>query len=107
MPGLARKGETEIECPFCHKGKVKMFHKEGHLQPKFSRIAAKSAVTYYRSPDIYNVLEDCPNCGKTKKEIEDVLEGKKPVKEMSHEERLKRIKEAGLPTKIEELIIWI
>lgn len=101
MSGLGRKGETEIECPFCHKGKIKMFHKEGHLQPKFSRIAAKSAVTYYRVPDTYDVIEDCPKCGKTKKEIQDVFEGKKSVKELTHEERIKRLKDAGLPTVIE------
>jgi len=35
---LGRKGETELECPFCQKGKVKIFPKEEYMQAKTSRI---------------------------------------------------------------------
>ena len=95
------KGESEIECPFCHKGKIKMFHKEGHLQPSFSRISAKSAVKYHRVPDTYEVLEDCPNCGKTKKEIQKLLEGEKEITEEDRKKIIERMKKQGLPTQIE------
>ena len=46
----------------------------------------------------YEVIsEKCPNCGKTKKEIQKRLkEGPK----LSHEEIIRRAKEAGLPLKI-------
>jgi len=30
----------ELECPFCRKGKVKIFHKEGYLQAKTGRISS-------------------------------------------------------------------
>ena len=39
----------------------------------------------------------CPNCGKSKKEIEDALKHGVPP---SHEEIIRRAKEAGLPLKI-------
>jgi len=100
--GLSRKGETEIECPFCKKVKIRMFHKEGYLQAKTSRISAGAMITYHRVPDTYDVLEDCHNCGKTKKEIQKALEGEIPTKQISHE-CLKRLKETGLPTKIKTI----
>lgn len=100
MVGFGRHGETEIECPFCHKGKIMMHHIEGCLQGSKSSIAAGSKTTYHRRPDKYYVQSKCPKCGKTTKEIEKALETG-ITKELSHEKRLKRLKESGLPTKIE------
>ena len=98
--GLGRKDETLLECPFCHKGDVRVFHKEGYLQPRVSRISAGAKVRYYRMPDTYRVLEDCPECGKSKREIQRAFETG-VTKEVSHEERLRRLREAGLPTRVE------
>jgi endogenous inhibitor of DNA gyrase (YacG/DUF329 family) len=98
--GLGRKGETILECPFCQKGKVRVFHKGGYLQPKVSRISAGAKVKYYRMPDTYQVLEDCPECGKSMKEIQKAFETGE-TEQISHDERLKRIKEAGLPTRVD------
>ena len=100
MSGLGRHGETETECPFCHKGKIATHHVEGCLQGTKSSIAAGSKITYHKRPDKYTVLHKCPNCGKTAKEIEKALETG-ITKELTHEERLKRLKESGLPTRIE------
>ncbi|MHA1267869.1 MAG: hypothetical protein ACTSRS_21745 [Candidatus Helarchaeota archaeon] len=69
MIGLARKGETELECPFCNKEKVKVFHKEGYLQAKTSRISAGAKTTYHRVPDTYEVLEDAEPRKKTSRII--------------------------------------
>ena len=96
MIGLARKGETELKCPFCNKGKVKVFHKEGYLQAHTSRISAGAKTTYHRVPDKYEVLEDCPNCEAKKKDIQDYYDGKYK-KKLSHEERLRCWKKRGLP----------
>jgi predicted RNA-binding Zn-ribbon protein involved in translation (DUF1610 family) len=98
--GLGRHGEVEMECPFCGKGKINVFHKEGHLQGRKSSIAAGSKITFHRRPDEYHVSQDCPKCGKTKKEIERAFETG-ITKDQSHDARLKRLKEAGLPTRIE------
>jgi hypothetical protein len=43
------------------------------------------------------LLDKCPSCGKTKKEIEKAL---KEGKQLSNEEIIKRMKEAGLPLRI-------
>jgi len=94
--GLGRKGETKLECPFCQKGKVKTFHKEGYLQAKTSRISAGAKTLHYRVSDRYEILEDCPNCGAKKKDIQDYYDGKYK-KRLSHEERIKLWKKRGLP----------
>jgi len=47
MVGLGRKGQIELECPFCNKGRVKVFHKEGYLQGRKSHIAAGNKVKFY------------------------------------------------------------
>lgn len=96
MVGLGRKGESEIECPFCKKAKVRMFHKEGYRQASTSRISGKSATTYTTIPDTYEVLEDCPNCKAKKKDIQASLDGnyRKP---MTREERIAMLKKRGLP----------
>lgn len=97
--GLGRKGETEIECPFCKKGRLKVFHKEGYLQPKVSRISAGAKVTYHRVPDTYEVLEDCPACGKKKKEIELELEGRYTDRDRL-KKRVEQLKNQGIPTRL-------
>lgn len=82
-------------------GKVKTFHKEGYLQAKTSRISAEAKTKYYKTPDMYEILEDCPNCGKNKRDIQKDLDGEISTKQMSYEERWKRFRDAGLPTLIE------
>jgi sarcosine oxidase delta subunit len=94
------QGEMEIECPFCSKGKIIMYHKEGYLQAKTSRISAGAKVTMRRVGDKYIVKTNCPNCGKTKEEIERAFDTGE-TKQVSHEERLKRLRESGLPTRVE------
>jgi len=100
MVGLGRKGQIELECPFCHGSRVRVFHKESYLQGKKSHIAAGDKTKFYRKPDTYEVLEDCPNCRKTAREIQRAYETG-IVREPSREERLERMRRAGLPTRIE------
>lgn len=97
MVGFGRKDKAEIECPFCKKATVKMFHKEGYRQASTSRISGKSATTFTTVPDTYEVLEDCPNCGKTRKQIQKKLDGEE---EIDHKKVLERMKKQGLPTEI-------
>lgn len=89
----------EQDCPFCKIGKIKLLHREetyGFQKPH----ASSNVKTIPKiSPEKYEVLsEKCPNCGKSKKEIEHAL---KHGKEPSREEVIKRMKEAGLdPSKL-------
>jgi rubredoxin len=96
MVGLARKGEKELECPFCSIGKIKSFYKEGYKQAHTSRISGRQATRSFQRPETYEILEDCPNCGAKRKDIQNFFEGKYK-KKMSHEERIEMLKKRGLP----------
>jgi uncharacterized protein (DUF2225 family) len=96
MVGLARKGEKELECPFCSVGRIKTFYKEGYKQAHTSRISGRQATRSFQRPETYEVLEACPNCGAKRKDIQDFFEGKYK-KKMSHKERLEMLKKRGLP----------
>ena len=90
--------ETLTNCPFCHKLTIKILHIPFVSNTFKSRSRAGGRVTRYQK-EKYNVLSGCDLCGKSKKEIERALNG--PVKEISHEERIRRLKEAGLPIKLQ------
>ena len=96
MAGLARKGEKELECPFCKKGKVKTFYKEGYMQAHTSRISGRQATRSFQRPEINEMLEDCPYCGAKKKDIQAYYDGKYK-KKITHEERIAMLKKRGLP----------
>lgn len=91
--------QCEIECPFCKKSVVRILKSESFMQAQRTHISAGTKYIYHRVPEKYKVLESCPNCGKSKKEIQKALDTG-ITKELSHAERLKRLRGAGLPTKI-------
>lgn len=96
MTGLARKGERELDCPFCSVGKIKTFYKEGFKQARTSRISGRQATRSIQRPETYEVLEDCPNCTAKRKDIQAFFDGKYK-KKVSNKERLERLKKMGLP----------
>jgi len=98
--GLGRKGEMELECPFCYKGKVKTFHKEGYLQARTSRISAGAKTKHYKAPDTCEVLEDCSHCGAKKKNIQASFDGRYRRK-ITHKERKELFKKRGLSLVLE------
>ena len=86
------------ECPFCKQKTINVIHIEETFSAKRTRIRAGRSTKYVKSPERYEILvEKCSNCGKSKKEIEKSL---KQGKELSNEEIIRRMKEAGLPLKI-------
>jgi hypothetical protein len=89
----------DVDCPICKKAKVRVSFVAGYMTWSVSRIAAGSKRTpYFHDPKV-RPQSGCPACKATRKEIKDALErGRSHV---SHEERLRRIREAGLPTVIE------
>lgn len=93
-------GKAEVKCPFCGKDGVSAFVKPSYLQAKTSRISSGAKTTYHRVPESIEYQGSCPHCGKTAKEMQDAQKTG-VVKKQSNEERLKRIKESGLPTVIE------
>ncbi|MFH1337551.1 MAG: hypothetical protein ABIH55_01615 [Nanoarchaeota archaeon] len=89
----------EIECPFCKKGKIKVSFIAGYTSWRKSSISAGSKQTrYFHDPRI-KIHNKCPNCGASKSDIKEAIE--KGVSKESHEEKLKRFKNSGIPTMIE------
>ena len=93
-------GDRTIKCPFCGAETIKVFRRPPRLEHRTSHISSGSKTKYYKVPESYDYLSGCTACGKTKKEVEIAYETG-ITKEKTHEERLKRIKEAGLPTVVE------
>jgi hypothetical protein len=48
----------------------------------------------------YEVMDDCPECGASSKKIEKYLYSDEDYKKPSRDNILKRMKEAGLPTRV-------
>jgi len=95
------QGAAIVECPFCHKVGVAAFYKPSFAQGKVSRISAGAKTTFRRVDEKYFIQGDCPNCGAKNRDIQVWYDGQYEGKRLSHEERLKRIKDSGLPTRIE------
>lgn len=91
--------ELTMDCPFCEKVKIKVRHKPSITMKKRSNTATMgSRYNLYQSKEVYEVLEDCPNCGKIREEIKKRLINGKPV---DREAVLKRMKDMGLdPAKV-------
>lgn len=93
-------GHERIKSPFCHKLTIKVFHRPSRLEHKRTHISAGSKIRYYRVLESYEILIGCSNCGKSKKEVTKAFE--EGIKgEITHEERIRRLKEAGLSLQIE------
>lgn len=89
---------TTMECPFCKQKTIKIMHKEQTFSTRRTRIRAGRSTTYIKNPEKNEILsEKCSNCGKSKKEIEKAF---KEGRQLSKEEIIKRMKEAGLPLKV-------
>lgn len=95
--GLGRKGETEIECPFCGKGDIDITYVPPSVKVRKGPWGgSKPGVLGVSEVTIIHTSE-CPNCGKTRNEIKNGLEGK----EIDHKKVLERLKKQGLPTQLE------
>jgi ribosomal protein L44E len=88
-----------IECPFCNKQTIQILHSPEVYSTQTIRVGSNRKTIPNLTPAKDQVLTlKCPNCGKSKKEIEYALiHGK----ELSREEVVRRLKEAGLdPSKL-------
>ncbi len=89
--------KIEVSCPFCGKP-VKALHRPSLIREKKKASWGGCKKSFIRDKEILEIVEDCSNCGKTKKEIERAL---KEGKQLPNEEVLKRLREAGLdPSKL-------
>jgi len=87
-----------IECPFCGRESIKVLRIPFVKQVTSSKCRAGGKNTkIQKSGD--EILSGCSECGKTKEEVINVLEGND--KKMTDEQKLKRLRDAGLPTTME------
>jgi Zn finger protein HypA/HybF involved in hydrogenase expression len=91
--------ELSMECPFCEKVKIKVRHIPSvKSRSKSTTRTMGSRTNFHVSKEVYDVMEDCPNCHKTKEEIQKRLIEGKP---MDRNAILKRMRDMGLdPAKV-------
>jgi hypothetical protein len=99
MSGLAERTE---KCPFCKRADIHYIYNPSSVRFKKGTYGG-SKKGIIRTQESIKVIDDkCPNCGKTASEIEKNLKGEI---EVPHEERIKRLQGAGLPTVFEDKAI--
>jgi endogenous inhibitor of DNA gyrase (YacG/DUF329 family) len=88
-----------VECPFCKKMTIQILHSPEVYSTQTIRVGSNRKTIPNLTPAKDQVLnEKCPNCGKSKKEIEDALKHGVPL---SNDDVLKRLREAGIdPSKL-------
>lgn len=91
----------KIECPFCNKGTINIHHilplKSENLS---STVGGRKAKASHQSPEREDVMNDCPACGAKLEKIQKKLRDREISKPPSNKEILKRLRDAGLPTKV-------
>jgi hypothetical protein len=88
-----------VKCPFCNEGEINVMYTPKAYGYQVTRAASNKKTIPKMFPEKYVVLvSNCPVCKHTKAEIEKRL---KEGKQLSKEEIIKRMQEAGLPTRIE------
>ena len=92
------KQEINIECPFCNKGKIETVHFPSTAKSRKGPYGGARQAYVRVAETTIIITEKCPVCGKSNREIEKALKNDKSS--LSHEERIKRMKNAGLPTTI-------
>ncbi len=92
--------EIVIKCPFCKIGDIKIIHIPKSVRFKKGSWGGSKPGIISTEEKVMIVDKECQNCRKTSKEIEKALKTGN-VKEITHEEFLKRLKNSGLPTLIE------
>lgn len=96
MSEFSRPQDEEIKCPFCFKGKIIVTINPEYYSTHAARAFGKvKRIPVYHNEKV-NVHSKCPNCGKSKNEIKEVIE-KGKTKVLSHEERITMLKKRGLP----------
>ena len=89
--------ERLTNCPFCKQLSIKILHQPFVARKGITRSRFGAGGPVY-TKEKTEVLSGCSECGKSKDDVEKELNGEGRTK--SHEERLKRLREMGLPTKI-------
>jgi len=85
--------EKVVNCPFCDKLTIHIIHQPFVSRKSMSKSRFGAGGPRY-TKERAEVLSGCDACGKTKREVQSVLNGEKKI---SHNERMERLKKRGLP----------
>ncbi|MFH1978548.1 MAG: hypothetical protein ABIJ92_04440 [Candidatus Aenigmatarchaeota archaeon] len=88
-----------IRCPFCKKADIDITKTLDWYSEGRAHAAGRSKLIPKYHPEKLDVHTKCPECKASKTEIKDSIE--RGTGKMTHEERIKRLRESGLPTRIE------
>lgn len=90
--------KISVVCPFC-ENKIDVLFIESTVSSKIQRNSTSKKRVTTVSQEKYQALEDCSNCGKSKKEIQKALQ-EGTSKPKSKEELKKQLEELGLSGKL-------
>ncbi|MBI3413350.1 MAG: hypothetical protein HY051_04710 [Candidatus Aenigmarchaeota archaeon] len=92
--------ETIVTCPFCSK-EITVNYSPSIRYSKTEITATLGRRTkWFHTKERYETIEDCPNCHKSKKEIQKALNGEMLMKPKSKEDLKRQLEELGLSGKL-------
>jgi len=94
-----REATETRPCPFCGKGQVDVTYVDGYVSWRVSGAAGRVKRSRWYHPPQCRVHSKCPECGQSAEAIRQVFDGG-VTNSKPHEERLRRLREAGLPTRV-------
>jgi len=100
MVNTSTPEDKEIDCPLCGKTKINVTITPQHYTYSTARAFGKVKRIPVVHPERIQIHSKCSNCNASKQNIKDALESG-TIGKQSHKDLLKRLKESGLPTKIE------
>lgn len=80
-----------IECPFCKKISVEALYYPPITKTKVSRTSAKSDRVFWKTKEKYEIISDCSNCGKSKREVKKAIKEGTPEEKRRKRERYKEV----------------
>jgi len=84
-------------CPFCEQEVLEILWWPSHKAANVSRSAVAKSTTWGRKAEGHVLLsEKCPNCGKTKQDIENAWKMGFINKKVDYKKRLEELKKMGL-----------
>ena len=95
---IAHMPETQTTCPFCKKMSIRVLHIP-FVSNTFSSSCRAGGKNTKIQKEGWKVLSGCPDCNKPLEEIKSALEH--GTKHETHEDKLKRLRNAGLPLVLE------
>lgn len=100
MSDISSVKTEKVKCPFCQIGEVEVTTKPEYYSYHAARAFGKvKQIPVYHTEQI-KVESNCPNCKAKKIDIKESLQTGND-KRMSHEDRLKRLRDSGLPLVLE------